>query len=389
MKRFFFIIGFLSTILFFLTGCQQSSLIADKQAQIDKISEKWVPDHREGICSITATNGSGETIILKGETTVPEAKNEILNALKGQNVTIIDSISILPDTTLIKKSWGLATLSVINLRMEPDHAAEMASQALLGTPMKVLKDGDSWILVQTPDNYIAWTEKSGVGLMNETEISNWKKSERLIFLENTGYIYSSPDESGLVGDIVAGSILVKKGESKGHVLAELPDGREGYVRGKDILDFNVWKTTVPCTEESVCRTASRFLGLPYLWGASSTKAVDCSGFAKAVYFMNGFILSRDASLQAEHGLSIDISNGYDKLKKGDLLFFGSEHITHVAMYIGDSEYIHSSGRVKINSLDSARTNYSGYRKSSFKVARRIIGTANDPGIVPVRNHLWY
>jgi len=53
--------------------------------------------------------------------------------------------------------------------------------------------------------------------------------------------------------------------------------------------------------------------------------------------MNGLILQRDASLQALHGSVIDISNGYSRLKKGDLLFFGSkvnenQHITHVAIY---------------------------------------------------------
>ena len=59
-------------------------------------------------------------------------------------------------------------------------------------------------------------------------------------------------------------------------------------------------------------------------------------------------------------LLLILQNGYSKLKKGDLLFFGSKkngiaHVTHVAIYIGNNEYINSSGRVMINSFDSHRT----------------------------------
>ena len=63
----------------------------------------------------------------------------------------------------------------------------------------------------------------------------------------------------------------------------------------------IGKIQYSCTEESICKVARTFLGLPYLWGGSSAKAVDCSGFVQSVYFMNGLILPRDASLQALHG----------------------------------------------------------------------------------------
>ncbi len=104
------------------------------------------------------------------------------------------------------------------------------------------------------------------------------------------------------------------------------------------------------------------MGIPYLWGGSSPKGADCSGFVQSVFFRNGLILQRDASLQALHGLNVDISDGYDRLKKGDLLFFGSlvnnlPHVTHVAIYLGNKEYINSSGRVMINSLDSTRCEF--------------------------------
>jgi cell wall-associated NlpC family hydrolase len=105
-------------------------------------------------------------------------------------------------------------------------------------------------------------------------------------------------------------------------------------------------------------------------------------------------LQRDASLQALHGSVVDITAGYNSLKNGDLLFFGSKengknHVTHVAIYLGNNDYINSSGRVMINSLDSTKGNYVSYRMTSLLSAKRIIGTEDDPGIVKVSKHPWY
>ena len=59
------------------------------------------------------------------------------------------------------------------------------------------------------------------------------------------------------------------------------------------------------------------------------------------------------------------------------------------IYLGNKEYINSSGRVMINSLDPADSTFNSYRLSALLEARRIIGTENDPGIVPIAKHPWY
>jgi SH3-like domain-containing protein len=392
-KRYIVWFGLFAGILFIIYGCHNPTN-KNIQPEIDSIATRWVPDQRIGICKVTTMPGDSGALILYGETTSSTAKIKIIKTLNKHGIKLIDSILILPDTIRNKEYLGLVTLSVINLRKQPDHRSELVSQAILGTPVLILKNEDSWLLIQTPDNYIAWTEKSSVKLMNRAEMDAWKQADRVIFLENSGWVYTSPDESGVVGDLVAGSILRRDGESQGYARIILPDERKGFVKNKKIMDFKSWKTQVLCNEENVCRVASTFLGLPYLWGGSSAKAVDCSGFVQSVYFMNGMILSRDASLQADHGLKVDISKGYSQLMRGDLLFFGSKensnsHVTHVAIYKGDSEYIHSSGRVMINSLDLTHINYNSYRKNSLLEARRIIGVENDMGIVPVIKHAWY
>jgi gamma-D-glutamyl-L-lysine dipeptidyl-peptidase len=383
-----------TVILYLLTGCQNSGE-QKLQAEINKIASHWVPDHRVGICNIKLRSGDQGVKILTGETTNPNAKSEILKTLDSKGIVLIDSIILLPDTIRNIKYTGLVALSVINLRKEPDHASEMVSQAKLGTPVIVLKRNRSWILIQTPDNYISWTEESSVSLLSRIEMTRWQRATRIIYLENTGWLYDSPSgKSDVVGDLVGGSILEKIGEMKDYINVMMPDGRTGFIEKSKVMDFNDWKRTVSCTEENLCKVAKTFLGLPYLWGGSSAKGVDCSGFVQSVYYMNGLILQRDASLQALHGSAVDITNGYSMLKKGDLLFFGSRkngisHVTHVALYFGNGEYINSSGRVLINSLDSTRTNYVSYRLSSLLSARRIIGVENDMGIIKVSKHQWY
>ncbi len=393
-KRFFLGCIYLAGLLFILSNCQNSGT-DQAQSEIDKIASKWVPDSRIGICSVVLKTGQKGTAILSGQTTIEAAKDEIIRALNNRYKNLIDSIIILPDTIRSKNFMGVATLSVINLRKEPDHSSELVSQALMGTPVLILKEDGSWLEIQTPDNYISWTEASSIMMMSRIEIEKWRKAPRVIYRDNTGWLYDTTSlNSGVVGDLAGGCIMEKTGELNGFVSVMLPDRRRGYVEKQKVMDFEGWKESVQCTEESICKTSRTFMGIPYLWGGTSPKGVDCSGFVQSVFFRNGLILQRDASLQALHGLDVDISDGYEGLKKGDLLFFGSlvnksPHVTHVAIYLGNKEYINSSGRVMINSLDSTRPNFVSYRLSSLLSAKRITGVQNDPGIVPVGRHPWY
>jgi hypothetical protein len=385
--------------LFFLMaaiiGCSPSS---DKQKQaenvVDSIGRHFVPDERMGLFDIMIRPSGGTCMVITGTTTSSGAAKAVINTLSKFYNELIDSIIILPDTSGLNPSRGLATLSVINMRKEPDHGAEMVSQALLGTPLRILKERDGWYLVQTPDNYLGWTEKSSVVPFDAVAMEKWRNAARVIYTDNYGLVFTSSGHDEIMSDIVCGSILVKEGEDRAWTEIMFPDGRKGWVSSSSVTYFGKWRNEVKCTGEGIVKWASRFTGLPYLWGGSSAKAVDCSGLSKIVYFMNGIILFRDASQQALHGLNIDISSGYGQLRPGDLLFFGRSsnngpHVTHVAIYEGQDDYINATGRVLVNSLDSAKTNYSRYRKNSLLSARRVIGTENDPGIMPVRLHPWY
>ena len=384
---------FYSSILFisFLIGCSPR-ISDDLQKEIDQISNRWVPDKRVALCNFDLTEGKAGHIILKGETQFPDSKTEVLQLLNTKKIVVTDSIIVLPDTAQLKKTWGVVTLSVANIRSKPAHSSELISQAIMGTPVRVLKIVNGWLFIQTPDRYLGWTNESSVQLMDNSEINNWRKSDRLIYVGAAGNIYQDEKLTIVASDLVAGSIVVAKSSNQSVSKVELPDGRSGFVSNQNWINFNQWVDNVLLKGEVMIADGMKFMGSPYLWGGTSSKGMDCSGFVKTVAFLNGAITERDASQQIKHGKEIDISAGYGNLIKGDLLFFGSKQpyrVTHVAMYIGDGKLIHSSGYVHINSLDKTKPDFNEHLAATLLGARRIIGLDQENGFWFIKGHDWY
>ncbi|MGM0667015.1 MAG: NlpC/P60 family protein [Bacteroidota bacterium] len=294
----------------------------------------------------------------------------------------------------VDKPYGVVSVSVCNMRPEPAHNTELVSQAVMGTPVMITDIQQGWYYVQTPEPYEGWVDKQAIEAMNISEIEEWRRSDRLIYLKKTGDIYADSLWLEPLSDIVAGSVVRLMHEGKDYYFIGTPDGREGYLRKNNVAPLNEWLSNVRPEEESLKTCAESFMGIPYLWGGTSSKAFDCSGFVKTIYYMHGIILARDASQQFKYGTRIGKEAYPDSLRPGDLMFFGYErdgdvHPTHVGMYTGDNEFIHASGRVKVNSLDSTRSNFSKGRRDSFLGVRRIIGAEPGEGIQYISAHPWY
>ena len=377
--------------VFQLAGCQQKEIPAELQEQFDSIAAEMVPQNSESIVDVRLVMSDGGVITAKGETDLPAAKSAIIELLEKAGVEYADSITVMPDPAVVEKPWGLITVSVCNIRTRPAHAAEMATQALMGTPVKILNKRGGWLLVQTPDSYTGWTDDP-VAELSDDELAAWKGSERLIYTGHTGVITATGGET--VSDIVFGVILLKTGARDEYWTVMLPDGRTGEVMKKETDDFSKWSESATIEPQRLIRFARTFMGSPYLWGGTSTKGVDCSGFTKTVYYYGGVIMTRDASGQFRYGEKVSIEKPLETLAPGDLLYFGrvrdgKPRITHTGMYIGDTEFIHSSGMVKVNSFDSARTNYSGYLLEILQGARRVATFTEGKGLERVSQHSWY
>ncbi|NPU83795.1 MAG: hydrolase [Syntrophaceae bacterium] len=112
--------------------------------------------------------------------------------------------------------------------------------------------------------------------------------------------------------------------------------------------------------EELVNTASSFIGVPYLWGGtSSDTGFDCSGLAMTVYQLNGLDLPRSSREQFEDGNAVALED----LQKGDLVFFatsGNGKVSHVGIYAGEDVFIHAPGKGKTIRRESLARDY--YRK---------------------------
>ncbi|WP_339787678.1 C40 family peptidase [uncultured Imperialibacter sp.] len=373
----FFIIVALSA---YLAGCKQASKeqkgpIADEE--IAELRLQFAPDKRVALFQVASRN-EGSKIVLTGETNIPEAKAALLDSLKDRGLTVTDSIELLPSAALGGKIFGLVNNSVANIRSDPRHSGELATQALLGTPLNVLKQSGEWYLVQTPDKYISWVDHGGLVVLDKAGFETWKSAEKIIYTRVAGFSYKAGNETAQpVSDLVMGCVLELVSEEKDFYQVKYPDGRGAFVSKKEAKPVDGWLAQANPTGENLTNIAFQLMGAPYLWGGTSTKGMDCSGFTKTVYFMNGLVIPRDASQQVHAGQPVQSEQPFGQLEVGDLLFFGTpatpekkERVVHVGMWIGDKKFIHASGQVRVSSVDPGNELYDEYNVNRFLRARR-------------------
>jgi len=378
MRNFSFFLFVTTAAL--ISGCQTTMTSKTDElieSKITDIKSMFAPDKRVALFQPIATNEAGKFVI-SGYTNIAEAKKALFDSLNAYGVQFTDSLELLPSAALNGKVFGIVNNSVANIRSEPKHSAELATQALLGTPLNILRQAGEWYLVQTPDKYISWVDHGGLVLQTAAEFDAWKSTDKVIFTEVTGFSYSEESETSMVvSDLVMGSVLEKTGERTDFYSVRYPDGRLAFVKKAETKEIEPWLAEALTSPEKLTTVAFQLMGAPYLWGGTSTKGMDCSGFTKTVYLMNGLVIPRDASQQVFAGKAVDASAGWDQLQIGDLLFFGSpasedkkERVVHVGMWIGEKRFIHASGQVRISSVNPADQLYDEFNTKRFLRARR-------------------
>lgn len=360
------------------------------EVMISEIGNKYVPDSRTDIYNVHIQKDSPQRVILKGETTLLKAKDAIIEMISQTGYKIVDSLKILPLTLPGMETYGVVCVSVANIRVKPLHSAELSTQAVMGTPVEILKKEKDWLLIRTPDRYLGWTNNSAVKGMTESELHGWNQENRIIFTGVLGMVHS--ENGNPVSDVVAGSIVVAEEPGGRYHFVRLPDGRRGYTVSEDWYHFQAWADTIVPRENAIVDCAIQFMGIPYMWGGTSSKFFDCSGFTKTVYFLNGLITERDASQQVKHGLVVPSDTTFSNHLPGDLLFFGSKfpyRIIHTGIWTGEHKVVHASGMVKIESIIDNGDHFSSYLSDTYIESRRLIGHSSDVGFIRIKDHPWY
>jgi uncharacterized protein YgiM (DUF1202 family) len=119
--------------------------------------------------------------------------------------------------------------------------------------------------------------------------------------------------------------------------------------------------------QQIVAEAKKHLGTPYVWGGSTPKGFDCSGFVQYVMNMNGISLPRTTTEQYKIGTYVAKSD----LQPGDLVFLQNTYrdgISHVGIYVGDGKMIHASSSkgVVISSLSTS------YYSQHYYGSRRVV-----------------
>ncbi len=140
----------------------------------------------------------------------------------------------------------------------------------------------------------------------------------------------------------------------------------GYMSAQYIRELNSTESST-AEGQSIVDMALSYLGVPYVYGGTSSSGFDCSGLVYHVFGNHGYSLYRGAEDQWNNGYSVDMA----ELQAGDLVFFSSDYSTsieHVGIYIGDGQFVHASSGgdcVKINNLSDYY--YSTYYYGAVRV----------------------
>ena len=134
-------------------------------------------------------------------------------------------------------------------------------------------------------------------------------------------------------------------------------------------------------------TASKYIGVPYVYGGTTASGLDCSGFTKLVFKQLGYEINRTAAAQYKQGTSVSKSN----LQAGDLVFFNTiGGVSHVGISLGGSKFIHagSSTGVTVADINSSYwgKKYIGAKRvANFASAQKVVEAVTEVEKEEVKN----
>jgi cell wall-associated NlpC family hydrolase len=236
----------------------------------------------------------------------------------------------------MNQTLAICKLGMIPMRGDPKHKSEMVSMLLFGDVFTVLDSIDHWHHIRSHhDQYEGWIFSRSLHEVDQ-DFMNKYDSEKPVY---SGELLSTANNGQKSYYMGFGSRLPLFKNDHFYLANE----RIEYAR-------EIITSKSKPSGTGILTIAKKYLHTPYLWGGRSLLGIDCSGFTQMVFAMNGIMLPRDASQQAEKGKKVA---SLKTAKAGDLAFFSEtgHSITHVGILTGDGKIIHASDQVRVDKID--------------------------------------
>lgn len=262
-----------------------------------------------------------------------------------------------------KNNIHVVVVPVANMYSKPTEKSDVVSQAIYGSNVRLLEARGEWSRIQTPDRYRGWTPSrylrivlTGDGYATAVPTVQIQSIFANVYAEPNVTkhkpVITVPFETKLeiAQDSAERSGKSQKQVPEGWLRVHLPGLTTAWIQTGDVIS-DPKQLSIP---ESI-ELAKHFLGIPYLWGGTSSFGFDCSGYTQMLVRARGITMPRDADQQAAWNGVTPVKR--EDLQPGDLLFFGSsaKDITHTGMFIGDGQFIHDTTNghpvVQISKLD--------------------------------------
>ncbi|GLB30610.1 hypothetical protein LAD12857_25330 [Lacrimispora amygdalina] len=256
---------------------------------------------------------------------------------------------------------------------EKKIVSSIADEGIYGMGLRIRgEEEQGFYPVVTAYHYPGYVRKEDVELTGLSALVNWEEGGLMVIDGEFVDLMSLPKVQGVRIMSAPRGALIKVLEFEsmepGWALVELFDGQRGFVRNqylrpKEYSQSGLWTGKLPQKEivdekefrQAVVENAMQYLGTQYRWGGRTPLGIDCSGLTSESYLLSGIIIFRDAKIQPGFPV-LEIPK--EEMLPGDLMYFPG----HIAMYMGNGRYIHSTGKigssgVVINSLNTEAADY--------------------------------
>ena len=257
---------------------------------------------------------------------------------------------------IVPKAPLYETVSAVDGQIIGQHVSD---ELLSGWLITIRSRQGNFREILTTYGYSGWISSSDIRELSQEEYGLWNicsKSVVLLTQRLTDILSAPRVQSPVLSTLFMGSTVIPWGDSEnGWQKIKLADDTLGYVPAIALSAPKGQMEHPTQLRSAILNYALSYLGTQYRWGGKTHEGIDCSGLTFMSYYMCGILIYRDAVIREGYPVR-EIPR--DRIKPADLLYFPG----HVALYLGNCKYLHSTGNLKnfgcvINSLNPRDQDY--------------------------------